>query len=424
MSLLPRASRAARPHRVRRAAATGGVACAVAALLPLAPAAAAPSPAAAPALAPTSVQSCEEGRTRYVSDTPAALTRLGATRAWQVATGRGVVVAVVDSGVSERNTHFPDGVLLSGRSFAGGSPRSDERTHGTAVAGIIAARPVPRSGVVGLARDARILPVKVVPDDQREEDGEVGVAALAQGIRWAAEQGADVVNVSLSTTTDDPRLRSAVTFATSQGALVVASAGNRRTGTDTRDGPRYPGAYPEVVAVAATGGDDLVTDDSVHGQHVDVTAPGRDVLTAWGAWGDCYLSQDGESTSYATAYVSAVAALVAQRFPSAGPAQWKHRLEVTASRPRRDARDDRAGWGLVQPVEALTAVLDDRIAGPLAPGAGPRPTASTGSQRLAIRPVADPLVGDRRQVVWVVVAAGSAVLGLALVRLLRRRPQR
>ena len=371
---------------------------------------------------PLAAEACEEGRTRYVADTPAALVRLGARKAWTMATGRGVTVAVVDSGVADANAHFPGGVLLDGRSFAGGSPRRDERTHGTAVAGIIAARSIgDRSGVVGLAPGARILPVKVVPDDQREEDGDVGVDALADGIRYAADAGADVVNVSLSTGRDDAGLRSAVRHATRRGALVVASAGNRRTAEDSADGPRYPGAYPEVVAVAATDADDRVTEDSVHGAHVDLAAPGRDVLTSWGAWGDCYLSQDGESTSYATAYVSAAAALVAERFPDEGPAGWKHRLEVTAARDRRDARDDAAGWGVVQPVEALTSVLDARVAGPVAPGAQPRPSEEPGTTRVEVARVADPRATDRRQVLWVGIAVGSAVLGLALVRLLRRR---
>jgi type VII secretion-associated serine protease mycosin len=349
--------------------------------------------------------------------------RLGARTAWGLATGKGVVVAVVDTGVADANAHFPDGVLLPGRTFAGGSPRTDPRAHGTAVAGIIAARPLgDRSGVEGLAPQARILPVKVVPDEQGTADGDVAVGALADGIRYAARSGADVVNVSLSTTSDDPRLRAAVREATRRGALVVASAGNRRTAPDRADGPRYPAAYPEVLAVAATDADDRVTEDSVHGEHVDLAAPGQDVLTTWGAWGDCYLSQDGESTSYATAYVSATAALVAQRFPHDGPARWKHRLEATAARDRRDARDDVTGWGVVQPVEALTAMLDEGIAGPLAPGASPRPTAVAGTTLVAVGAVADPLVTDRRQVLWVGIAAGSAVLGLALLRLVRRRP--
>ena len=381
-----------------------------------------PVDASAAAAPPRAAQPCEQGRTRYVKDTPAALVRLGARSAWTLATGRGVVVAVVDTGVADANAHFPDGVLLPGRSFVGGSPRTDPRAHGTAVAGIVAARPLgDRSGVEGLAPQARILPVKVVSDEPGS-DGDVAVGALADGIRYAARSGAEVVNVSLSTTTDDPRLRSAVREATARGALVVASAGNRTTAQDRADGPRYPAAYPEVLAVAATDADDRVTDDSVHGAHVDLAAPGRDVLTAWGAWGDCYLSQDGESTSYATAYASAAAALVAQRFPDAGPAGWKQRLEATAARDRRDARDDVTGWGVVQPVEALTAVLDDGIAGPLAPGATPRPTATAGSTLVAVGAVADPLVTDRRQVLWVGIAVGSAVLGLALVRLVRRRP--
>ena len=410
-----------RARSVLTAAAAAGTIAAV-----TVPAAAAPAvPAGGPApvhVLSLAAEACEEGRTRYVADTPAALVRLGARKAWTMVTGRGVTVAVVDSGVADANAHFPEGVLLDGRSFAGGSPRRDERTHGTAVAGIIAARSIgDRSGVVGLAPGARILPVKVVPDDQREEDGDVGVEALADGIRYAADEGADVVNVSLSTGRDDPRLRSAVRHATRRGALVVASAGNRRTAEDPADGPRYPGAYPEVVAVAATDADDRVTEDSVHGAHVDLAAPGRDVLTSWGAWGDCYLSQDGESTSYATAYVSAAAALVAERFPDDGPAGWKHRLEATAARDRRDARDDDAGWGVVQPVEALTSVLDAGVAGPVAPGAPPRPSEAPGTTTVDVASVTDPLATDRRQVLWVGIAVGSAVLGLALVRLLRRR---
>ena len=398
------------------------VAGALAAGALLGPGWATPAAVAAPGV-PTAAQACEEGRTRYVEDTPAALVRLGARRAWGLATGRGVVVAVVDTGVADANAHFPDGVLLPGRSFAGGSPRQDPRAHGTAVAGIVAARPLgDRSGVEGLAPQARILPVKVVPDEQGTDDGEVGVGALADGIRYAARSGADVVNVSLSTTSDDPRLRAAVRYATEHGALVVASAGNRRTAQDRADGPRYPAAYPEVVAVAATDADDRVTDDSVHGAHVDLAAPGRDVLTAWAAWGDCYLSQDGESTSYATAYVSGAAALVVQRFPHDGPAEWKQRLEATAARERRDARDDVTGWGVVQPVEALTTVLDDGVAGPPAPGATPRTVAAAGTAVVEVGSVADPLVGDRRQVLWVGIALGAAVLGLALLRLVRRRP--
>ena len=195
--------------------------------------------------APLAAQACEQGRTRYVKDTPAAAGT--ARRPHGVGPGhrQGVVVAVVDTGVADANAHFPDGVLLPGRSFAGGSPRTDPRAHGTAVAGIVAARPLgDRSGVEGLAPQARILPVKVVPDEPGTADGEVAIGALADGIRYAARAGADVVNVSLSTTSDDPRLRAAVRDATRQGALVVASAGNRRTAAGPGRRPALPRRLP------------------------------------------------------------------------------------------------------------------------------------------------------------------------------------
>lgn len=397
------------------------LACLPGALLALAaaPAAAAATGSAPAPRLPAAAADCEEGRTQYVPDTPAGLIRLAAPRAWPLATGAGVTVAVVDSGVASANAHFPDGVVLDGRSFVGGSASVDRRLHGTAIAGIIAARPLaPRSGVQGLARGARILPVKVVPDD-RGQGSDADAGTLAAGIEWAARQGASVINVSLSTPRDDPRLEAAVAEARRRGALVVASAGTRAE-DDPRTGLRYPAAYPGVLGVAATDGEDVATDTSVRGDHVDLAAPGVEVLTTFGAWGDCYLSPDG-STSYATAYVSAAAALVAQRFPAEGPAGWAHRLEATASRDRRDARGDALGWGLVQPVEALTSVLDAGLAGPLPPGATPRPTTSVAERRLEIAAVADPRAADRRQVLWVAVATTSLLLALALVRLARRR---
>ncbi len=381
-----------------------------------APAAAAPVPDL-----PAAGEPCEEGRTQYVTDTPAGLIRLGAQRAWPLATGRGVTVAVVDSGVA-RNAHLPDGVVLEGHSLVGGSPRTDGRLHGTAVAGIIAARSLaPRSGVEGLAPGSRILPVKVVADERARDEGpDTDSRVLAEGIRWAADHGATVVNVSLSTGRDDPALRAAVDHAHSRGALVVASSGTTTADAPVR-APRYPAAYPGVLGVAATDGDDAVADGSVPGEHVDVAAPGVQVLTTFGAWGDCYLGDDAGSTSYATAYVSAAAALVAQRFPSEGPDLWAHRLEATAARDRRDQRDDAVGWGVVQPVEALTAVLDEGLAGPLLPGASPRPTATAPTTRLALHEVLDPRAADRRQVLWVTVGGTSALLALALLRLARRR---
>lgn len=389
-----------------------------AALLALAAVASAGVAAAVPVAA---AEACEEGRTRYVTDTPPGLLRLAAPRAWSLATGSGVTVAVVDSGVDDRNAHLTDAVL-DGRTFVGGSATRDARLHGTAIAGIIAARPLgERSGVQGLAKGARILPVKVVADENDGEEGpDTDARVLAEGIRYATDQGAEVINVSLSTSEDDPGLRAAVARATAAGSLVVASSGTRASEDDPASGVRYPAGYPGVLGVAAVDADDRVAATSVRGPHVDLAAPGVEVLTTFGAWGDCYLADDG-STSYATGYVSAAAALVAQRFPGEGPSRWAHRLEVTAARERRDARDDAVGWGVVQPVEALTAVVDAGLAGPLLPGATPAPSQSARVERVALPVVVDPRAADRRQVVWVAVAAVSVLVGLSLLRLARGR---
>ncbi|HEX8972885.1 S8 family serine peptidase [Oryzihumus sp.] len=143
--------------------------------------------------------------------------------------------------------------------------------------------------------------------------------------------------------------------------------------------------------------------------------------------GDCLISAEGESTSFATAYVSASAALLPQQVPHATPADWKHRLEVTASRERRDGRDDRAGWGLVQPYEALTAVMDDSLAGPVAPGSTAHPVATPRAKPLDLRKVSDPLAPQRTAALWWCLGGVSALLALVLGGMLaqprrRRRP--
>ncbi|MCE1178901.1 MAG: S8 family serine peptidase [Micrococcales bacterium] len=397
---------------------------------------------AAPALADTTpspsgstpaAQECKAGKVRYDPATPPALVRLGAERAWTMATGAGVTVAVVDSGVNGRNGHFSSdpasptgGRLLDGTSLVPGTKWATEDLagHGTAAAGIIAAGTREDSGVVGLARDATILPVRVYADesDQAIKAGMgPNAARLAQGIRYAASHGARIINVSMSTTQDLPELRSAVQAATASGSLVVASAGNlEKRGDDDPVAALYPGAYPEVLTVAAAGPDDAVTDATFQGPHVDVSAPGSEVLTTFMDAGDCVLATGAPSTSWATAYASAAAALVAQRFPSEKPAEWKHRLEATASRPQRDRRDDATGWGLIQPTEALTLVDDGSLAGPAAPGRTKQPAEPAPAQQIDLRAVPDPERTAVTASLWWALAGTTAVLALTLLALLGR----
>ncbi|WHP19151.1 S8 family serine peptidase [Cellulomonas sp. ES6] len=416
------------PAGRRRAAA--GLLGAALLLAPAAqPASAAPAPAV-PAPAATD-QQCTPDRVAYSTEQPQALARLSAERAWDTATGRGVLVAVVDSGVDARNEHLADAVL-PGVDLVGvsGDPggRTDTAGHGTAVAGQIAARPVDDSGVVGLAPDAEILPVRVyyADDDRAREEGVAPDAGrIAAGIEAAVAAGAQVVNVSMSTPTDTPALREAVARATAAGALVVASAGNRTTSSDETDGPRYPAAYDGALAVTAVDVDDAPSADAIHGEHVDVAAPGTNVLTTYHAAGDCLLSGENVSTSFATAYVSAAAALIAERYPDETPEQWAYRLEVTAARAQPGERDDLVGWGVVRPAEALGFVDDGTAVGPPSPVHGTDAAATPEARTVDVSPRTDPLAAARRGATWWGIAGTALVLLAALAgRVVGRRRRR
>lgn len=246
---------------------------------------------------------------------------------------------------------------------------------------------------------------------------------MAAGIRHAVENGARIVNVSLSSTTDDPELRAAVAAAAERGALVVASAGNRNTTQATQDSPRYPAAYPGVLGVAAVDADDRVTDDSIHGAHVDVAAPGTDVLTTFHAAGDCVLG-GAVSPSFATAYVSAAAALVAEAYPAETPDQWAHRLMATASRTQAGERDDLVGWGVVRPAEALTFVDDGTVPGPASPLHEPVEVPRPDPEPVDLSSREDVLGGAQEASSWWLLGAAVAVVGAVLAAQLRRRVRR
>ncbi|AEE45098.1 S8 family serine peptidase [Cellulomonas fimi] len=384
---------------------------------------------AAPASA--AAQQCEPGRRQLSTQTPPALATLGAQEAWTMATGEGVLVAVLDSGVDTRNEHLTSAVV-SGIDLVGvdveTTGRTDPDGHGTAVAGQIAAREITGSGVVGLAPDAEILPVRVyygATEEHRREGTGPDVPRLAAGIDAAVARGARVLNVSMSTPVDHPELRAAVERATAAGALVVASAGNRATSSDETDGLRYPAAYPGVLGVAAVDASGAPAADSIHGAHVDVAAPGTEVLTTYHADGDCLLGGENVSASFATAYVSAAAALVAQRYPDESPAQWAHRLMVTASRLVPGERDDLVGWGVVRADQALLFVDDGAAPGPDSPVHERPATPERPAQVLDTSVSADPLDAVRPAAAWWVWAGGTGLVLVALAaQLVGRRRRR
>ncbi|MFI2303707.1 type VII secretion-associated serine protease mycosin [Actinacidiphila glaucinigra] len=295
-----------------------------------------------------------------VRDADWALDALHAQEAWQRTKGRGVTVAVLDTGVD--GTH-PDlsGQVLEGKDMVGfGARRGDIAwaRHGTGMAGIIAGHghgPGGSDGVLGIAPEARILPVRVILEDkdpQRKKARTTRGSALADGIRWAADHGADVINLSLG---DDSRTAhpeaqedDAVQYALRKGVVVVASAGN---GGEQGNRASYPAAYPGVIAVAAVDRYGSRAAFSTRRWYATVAAPGVDVVIAdpnrryYEGWG----------TSTASAYVSGAAALVRSAYPRLSPAQVKRLLEETARSSPAGGRDDAVGHGLVDPAAALKA---------------------------------------------------------------------
>ncbi|MFD9409579.1 type VII secretion-associated serine protease mycosin [Streptomyces sp. NPDC059989] len=391
-----------RPTRLRRAFGRGAAALAVGALLAVA--------AAPPAVADT------------IRDRQWGLLALRAEEAWGTTRGDGVTVAVLDTGV---DASHPDlaGQVLDGTDLVGmGAGRGDRAwaRHGTAMAGIIAGHGHGSSrgqGVLGVAPQARILPVRVIleegdPGRAQARDSKGG--ALAEGIRWAADHGADVINLSLGDDSDSAHHEAgedeAVQYALGKGVVVVASAGN---GGQSGDRVSYPAAYPGVIAVTAVDRKGRKARFSTRNWYATVSAPGVDIVIA-----DPDRSYyEGWGTSAAAAFVSGAVALVKAAHPDLSPAQIKKLLEDTASDSPAGGRDDARGHGLVDPVAAL------QVAGAVQPEAAAPVPAAAGQPYFGPGP--DPVRPPEREArlgAPEAAAAGAALLVLAAV--LARRPRR
>ncbi|TCO43708.1 type VII secretion-associated serine protease mycosin [Kribbella antiqua] len=315
---------------------------------------------AAPAVATPPRGACsnpEPGRS-VVRPLPWAQDLLGAERAWPHSTGAGVTVAVVDSGVDADHPqlHRP-GKVLPGRDFflVGKLPGNyDCISHGTAVASIIAADPAAGIGFHGIAPGARILPVRVT-DRETGDSGQgrvIDQAILARGIIYAVDQGARVINLSMSGGEDQKQVRQAIAYAVRKDVVVVAAAGNRQA-DDAGPLPSYPAAYPGVLGVGAIDISGARASNSQTGPYVDLVAPGEGVLAATRRTGHQYVS----GTSFATPFVSATAALVRAAWPKLTAAQVIQRLRATATPARGGSGSPEYGAGIVDPYRAVTEGL-------------------------------------------------------------------
>ena len=335
--------------------------------------------------------------------TPWAQQALGYSSAWRLTQGAGVTVAVVDSGV-DANPQFGDRVTvgpdLAGATAGDVPPGADCVGHGTSVASIIAAAPQASVTFAGVAPQASILSIKITNSDNFP--GQV----TAQAIRDAVNLGANVINLSLATNVSTPALLAAVQFAQARNVVVVAAAGN--DDPDGVVGPFYPAAYPGVLSVGAIGPDGSLASFSDTRTPVSVTAPGVDVTSAYpGTFPQAYNPGDN-GTSFATAFVSGVAALVRAAYPGLGEAQVVTRITATADGPAGPG----TGRGMVNPVQAVTAVLP---AAALATGTGALAAAAAAGPEGRV-PIARASAPDQAtRTVAVSVAAGAAGLAVLVV---------
>jgi type VII secretion-associated serine protease mycosin len=311
--------------------------------------------------------------------------------------GQGVIVAVVDSGVDAENPDLK-GSVLSGADFVSPALSPDGRVdgdgHGTGMAGLIAAH----GQVRGVAPRASILPIRVLDDT-----GTTTQASIGRAIDYAVDQGAMVINVSIGGDIGGPNEEAAVERAIANNVVVVAGAGNTTEGS-TAVG--YPAAVPGVVAVVGVDKHGVHASLSVSGPEAVIAAPAVDIVSSdiRAPGHDGY--RTGNGTSDAAAIVSGVVALIRSKYPKLSAAEVVHRLTATADDKGAPGRDPIYGYGIVDPVRALTADVP-----PLTPSATPAPS----SQPTGAGP------GITRPVIVVALAAFVILLLVVIGVVVRRR---
>ncbi|MET9620798.1 type VII secretion-associated serine protease mycosin [Streptomyces sp. NPDC006464] len=352
------------------------------------------------------------------------LDTMKAEEIWQITKGQGVTVAVIDSGVDGKN---PDllGRVLDGKDFApqeGGDEHKDYDGHGTSMAAVIAGtgQSGGGDGAFGLAPDAKILPVRVPGVDQGEgsqNDANLEFNRVVPGaIRYAADSGAKVINISMGFEADSQQLTDAVKYALGKGALIFAAAGNS---ADKGNVVEYPAGTPGVVGVGAIDRKLTRTKESQNGPQVDLVAPGDEIVHACtNATGLC----KSHGTSHASAIASAAAALVWSKHPDWTNNQvLKAMLNTIAGPNTGEKRNDFIGYGAIRPLRALKTpgdvgpadvrpIPDLDAAGSASPSAAPSASASA-SKAPAPGPVAQ-AEGDEggNTGLWIGLGIGAAVL--------------
>lgn len=283
------------------------------------------------------------------------IAKIQAPSAWDITMGSSnVIVAVVDTGVYASHPDLSGKILSGGWDFVGNdADPTDENGHGTAVAGTIAPNANNSVGVVGVAWANQILPVRVL-----DASGSGSYSSIAQGITYAANHGARIINLSLGGTSSSLTLQDAINYAWSKNCILVAAAGNNGNST-----PVYPAACSNVVSVAATDSSDAHTSWSSYGSYVDMCAPGDSIVTLDGSNG--YASWSG--TSFSTPVTSGVLALMASANSQLSNSQLVDVLLKNCDDLGATGKDVYYGAGRVNALRAVSAAKTYVVADTTAP---------------------------------------------------------
>jgi type VII secretion-associated serine protease mycosin len=275
------------------------------------------------------------------------LNAMDAEGMWEVSTGEGIKVAVLDSGVNPETPSLKGQVLVDDvpKAVSHGAT-NDYAGHGTTMAELIAGTG-DAGGLRGLAPGAKIIPIQVDLKDNPDKKA----PEVAAAIKAAADSNAQIINMSISSDIIDPDVEKAIKYAQSKGKLMFAATGND---AQTKNFIGYPAAFPYVVGVAATDKSGKVAEYSEHGNYVDLAAPGLNLPRWCDATFRSYCDEGGGGTSSATAITSASAALIWSAHPDWTANQVLRTMIDTAGRTwAKGERSNYVGYGAVRPRKVL-----------------------------------------------------------------------
>ncbi|MGG1516772.1 S8 family peptidase [Paenibacillus oryzisoli] len=259
---------------------------------------------------------------------------------WQLSRGASnVIVGVVDTGVDMQHPDLQGQLLPGYNVVSGNSDPQDDVGHGTHVAGVIAALVNNNRGVAGMTWYNKVLPVKVL-----DETGAGSTYSVAQGIIWATDHGAKVINLSLGNYADSGFLHDAIKYAFDKDVALIAASGN-----DNTERPGFPAAYPEVFAVAATDSENMKATFSNYGDYIDVAAPGVSIASTYP--NNQYAALSG--TSMASPHVTALAALVRSANPNLKNTEVYELIRKSARDIGDEGKDNYFGYGVIDVVKAI-----------------------------------------------------------------------